>query len=157
MEQEHSWKGGALDQIEFEGAALDAESAPAAPLPGVEPPSAGDAAEWAKLPAMFGSILCMALPKLQPAYSPKNCLAWGRAMDEVARAYGWNAAEMIRKFGPWPALVLATLPMALPTIAAIKEARAGQGAAPVTGTEEKPPARTGPAPPPPGTLQPIPE
>lgn len=144
----------ALDQIAAEAAALDLESAPLA-APGADSlPAQSDAEEWAKLPAMFGSILCMAIPKLGPAYSPANCLAWGKAMDDVARAHGWNAAEIIRKFGPWPALVLASLPMALPTIAALKEARAGQAGA-GTDTEAKPAEFVGPAPPPPGTLQPV--
>lgn len=110
-----------LDSIAAEGAALDLDSQ-VAPAPGPLP-AESNAAEWAKLPAMFGSILCLALPQLQAAYSPENCLAWGRAMDEVARAYGWDVVEIIKKLGPWPALILASLPMALPTLAAIKEAR----------------------------------
>lgn len=143
----------ALTQIAAEGVALESD-APVGALP--VDPDQGNAAEWARLPALFGSVLCMALPKLAPAYCQDNCMAWGREMDNVARAYGWNAAEIIAKLGPWPGLILATLPMALPTFAAIKEARAAAGPArPVTVTGPARPAQPGPVDHPAGMLQPV--
>lgn len=81
------------------------------------------ATAWAQIPAMFGGLICMALPDLKPAYSEANCMKWGAAMSQVADKYGWDAGETMAKWAPEIALVVATLPLAVPTIAAIRDAR----------------------------------
>lgn len=89
-----------------------------------ETPAIDPAAAWAVLPKMFGGILAMALPEVGPVYSDERCQAWGVAMSAVADKHGWDAQETLSRFGPEIALVVATLPLAIPTVLAIKKARA---------------------------------
>jgi len=78
---------------------------------------------WAQIPKMFGSLLGMALPELQHVYTDANCAQWGGAMAQVADKYGWDAGETMAKWAPEIALVVATLPLAVPTFQVIKAAR----------------------------------
>lgn len=116
-------------------AALDAISSEAsAPAPGAPIAVAGEpaappgapgvldaAAACAEIPAAFGSVLCMALPELRDAYSPENCHRWGEAFAKVAKKHGWDIAAII---GPYLGLALATVPMLVPTVLAVRARRA---------------------------------
>lgn len=111
----------ALDLIAQEAASEEAVAEAAAnpePAPLVDPATA-----WAQIPAMFGGLISMALPELAPAYSQKNCMQWGSAMALVAEKHGWDASETMTKWAPEIALVMATLPLAVPTFQAIKSKR----------------------------------
>lgn len=116
----------ALDQISAEAAGLenDQEAAQEAALnPGGEPRQAIDPAiAWGQLPKMFGGILAMAVPELGAVYTDDKCYAWGAAMHLVAEKYEWDAAETMARYGPEIALAMATLPLAIPTVQAIKGA-----------------------------------
>ena len=37
-----------------------------------------DAQKWSAIPRVLGSVLCMAMPELKPAYSDDNCNNWVR-------------------------------------------------------------------------------
>lgn len=113
-----------LDAIAIEamGGEQKADAAQAAildPEPAIDP-----AQVWAQVPKMLGGILTMALPELAGVYTDDKCLAWGHGMAAVADKYGWDAGETMGRFGPEIALTVATLPLALPTFAAIKARRA---------------------------------
>lgn len=123
----------ALEQVKREAEALAQRSAggdaPAVTGPGPDTGASLDQAAldraeaeaWATLPAMFGSILCMALPELREAYSAKNCAAWGEAFVPLAKKHGWTFA----KLGPELGVAAASMPMLLPTAVAIQRRRAG--------------------------------
>lgn len=81
------------------------------------------ATAWAQIPAMFGGLLGIAMPELKEAYTEAACMQWGGAMAQVADKYGWDAGETMSRFAPEIALVVATLPLALPTAKAISERR----------------------------------
>lgn len=132
---------GALDQIKAEAAAIEAPAGVADAMKAMEAPAASpqpapcldeearrkaEAEEWAHLPATFGSIVCMAIPELAEAYCEAHCLAWGVAMERVAHKYGWSVANI----GPWLGLIVATVPMAVPTIVAVRARRAARGDSP---------------------------
>jgi hypothetical protein len=88
--------------------------------PPSEEPAIDPAQTWAQIPFMFGKLLGMAMPELRPVYNEEACLAWGVGMAAVSDKYGWDAGETIAKWGPEIALVVATLPLAVPTYHAIK-------------------------------------
>jgi hypothetical protein len=75
------------------------------------------AESWAFIPAMFGKIVAMALPELKDVYTEDACLAWGEAMVPVAEKYGWGDPAVSVEV----ALLIATVPLALPTGIAIKK------------------------------------
>ena len=103
-------------------AALEAGAAETMPAPEVAAVPAVDPAEsWAMLPAMVGSILCMAMPELKAVYTPDACNAWGAAMVPVADEQGWNADEFL---GPKMGLLVASAPFVLGTVFAIKARKA---------------------------------
>jgi hypothetical protein len=118
----------ALEAIRAEAMAEEKRAEPAAPMSGEQaapsvPAVDVDAAEvdaWAQLPAAFGSVLCMALPELREHYSDANCRAWGEAMHSVAKKHGWS----FRDVGPYLGLALATVPLAVPTVIAVRARRA---------------------------------
>lgn len=114
-----------LDLIAIEAQAEESaqEAAQDAVLNPQTEPAIDPAQAWAQIPKMFGGILSMALPELKDAYSDAACLQWGAAMQLVAAKYEWDAAETMSRFGPEIALVVATIPLALPTITAIKQRR----------------------------------
>ncbi len=71
-----------------------------------------DAQKWSAIPRVLGSVLCMAMPELKPAYSDDNCNNWGEAMVPLAEKYGWNPDTAV---GPELGLVVVSLPMMVPT------------------------------------------
>jgi hypothetical protein len=75
------------------------------------------AESWAFIPAMFGKIVAMALPELKDVYTEDACFAWGEAMVPVAEKYGWGDPAVSVEV----ALIIATVPLALPTGIAIKK------------------------------------
>ena len=105
----------ALDQIAAEGAALDQGAAGALGLdqqpaaPAVDPDQEG-AAFWALVPKTMGSIICMAFPELREVYAEDKCLAWGSAMQAVAKKRGWNVVN-----SPEAILAAASLVFVIPT------------------------------------------
>lgn len=115
----------ALDRIALEAAAAEQEQdAQEQAILNPEQANRPDpATAWAQIPAMFGGLLGMALPELGAVYTEQKCMAWGGAMAQVAEKYGWDAGETMAKYAPEIALVVATLPLAVPTFQAIKAAR----------------------------------
>lgn len=101
-----------------EQAKLDAIENPPPPEPLINP-----AESWAQIPFMVGGLLSMAMPELKEAYTPAACLTWGESMHLVAQKYEWDAAETMSKWAPDIGLLMASLPLVLPTIAAIKARR----------------------------------
>lgn len=125
MENEQQNGGGidALDRIALE-ASGDENAAQAAEneLLNPEPEGAIDpAAAWAQLPMMFGGILSIAMPEMKGVYTEDKCLAWGAAMAQVAQKYGWDAGETMSRWAPEIALTVASIPLVLPTMEAIKQ------------------------------------
>lgn len=66
---------------------------------------------WAELAQTIGGMLSMIAPELQQVYTPDACLRWGRSVVPVAEKYGWSGPSNIPELG----LILATVPLALPT------------------------------------------
>ena len=115
-----------LDKIAAESSILEGEqqaAEDAATNPGQDAPAIDPALAWAQLPKMFGGIISMALPELDKVYTDDKCYAWGAAMSSVAEKHGWDAAETMARFGPEIALTVATLPLVVPTVLAIKKAQ----------------------------------
>jgi hypothetical protein len=113
-----------LDQIEqdairHEGEQEAAQAAQENPQAAINP-----AAAWAQIPAAVGGILGMAMPELASVYNEGACMQWGEAMHQVAEKYGWDAAETISRFAPEVAIVVATIPLVVPTVGAFKARRA---------------------------------
>src|SRR5581483_1164852 len=114
------------------------ERAPGVPAPGPKPAPApattqpDPAKGWAQIPQIFGGILSRWFPELGPVYTEQQCLAWGTAMVPLAEKYGWNISAIFEWLGPWFGLALATEPLAVPTVLAIRAriaaARAAQEA-----------------------------
>lgn len=116
----------ALDRISLE-ASTDEKDAAQKEQDILNPPPenpVNPAIAWAQIPRMLGSLLAIAMPELQDAYTHDACMTWGGAMAQVADKYGWDAAETMSKWAPEIALTVASLPLVLPTIAAIKKKRA---------------------------------
>jgi hypothetical protein len=111
--------GAALDAIAGEAARLEGEQEqqqqPATPEPGPL-----EAHAWAQIPMMVGGLLAMALPEVADAYTPDACLRWGEGMAAVANKYGWEAGETMAKYAPEIALTMASVPLVLPVVKAIK-------------------------------------
>lgn len=106
----------ALAASQDEAAADAAEQAALHPeLEGIDP-----AAQWAQVPKMLGGLLSIAMPELREAYTDKACYEWGGAMAMVADKYGWDANRVM---GPELALVVASVPLVLPTYFAIRARR----------------------------------
>lgn len=117
----------ALDMIAAEAnpleaeqqAAIDAIENPPAPEPIIDP-SYG----WAQIPAMIGGMLTMAMPELNGVYNEQACMQWGTAMHAVATKHGWEAGETMARFGPEIALTVASIPLVVPVVHAVKARRA---------------------------------
>lgn len=129
----------AADLAALMGMAAEEQAAPG--MPGAVPTAQDDAAAWAMLPAMFGGVLASVLPELQPVYSDKACKQWGAAMVPVAQKYGWSPGAFL---GPEAALIGASLPFIIPTVAAIRARRAAPPA-PSEPVREAKPAEAAPA------------
>lgn len=71
-----------------------------------------DAQKWAAIPQVLGSVLCMAMPELKPAYSEQNCNNWGEAMVPLAEKHGWNPDSAV---GPELGVAAASLSFVVPT------------------------------------------
>jgi hypothetical protein len=95
---------------------------------------------WAFLPEMFGKIMAVALPELKDVYTEEACLAWGEAMVPVADKYGWGDPAVSVEL----ALIIATVPLALPTFQAatkyLHERKAAQGQGRPAQLTQAPPA-----------------
>lgn len=72
---------------------------------------------------MLGKVLAMGMPELAPIYNEQACYQWGVGMAAVSDKYGWDAGEVIGRFGPEIALVVASVPLVVPTYQAIKARR----------------------------------
>jgi len=77
---------------------------------------ADPAANWAVIPQMVGSMLCMALPELTAVYSPENCLAWGTEMARLAAKRGWETDGL----PPEVSVLVVSAVFVVPTTFAIK-------------------------------------
>lgn len=107
-------------RAEQERAQADAEfidPQPEAP-PGIDP-----AQTWGQIPFMLGKVITMGLPELAGVYNEQACYQWGLGMAAVSDKYGWDAGETLSRFGPEIALVMASVPLVVPTFQAIKARR----------------------------------
>ncbi|MES2367206.1 MAG: hypothetical protein V4563_15115 [Pseudomonadota bacterium] len=110
----------ALDRIALEAGGGEAE-AQAVEDAMINPPPAIDPAEtWAQIPMMVGGLLAMAMPELKAAYSQTNCMNWGQSMQALADKYGWDAATTMAKWAPEIGVIVASIPLVLPTVSAFK-------------------------------------
>lgn len=137
----------ALDRIALE--AQGSENEAQAVEDAILNPDAGTvidpAQTWAQIPAALGGLLAIAMPELKNAYTEANCLQWGAGMAAVSEKYGWDAGETISKWTPEFMLIMATVPLLLPTIQAVQMRRAAADTKPqkkdadaVAGPENKP-------------------
>lgn len=97
-------------------AAQQAAEAPAGPDP-------LQAQAWAQIPMMLGGMLAMALPEVAPAYTEEACMRWGGAMAQLADKYGWEAGATMAKYAPEIAVTMASIPLVVPVVHAIKARR----------------------------------
>ena len=112
-----------LDRIAME-AVGDEQAADQAAEDFINPPEENPidpAQTWAQIPYMLGKLAAMAMPELGPVYNEQACLQWGIGMAAVSEKYGWDAGETISKWGPEVALIVATVPLAVPTYHAVKK------------------------------------
>lgn len=115
----------ALDMIGLEASQGEAEAQAVTdailnpnPEPVIDP-----AQTWAQIPFALGGLLSMVMPELKQHYTEKACMEWGAGMALVSDKYGWEAGETISKWTPEFMLVAASLPLVLPTVAAIRARR----------------------------------
>lgn len=116
-----------LDQIEAEAKPLEDQQQqrlddiqnPPAPEPIIDP-SYG----WAQIPNMLGGMLTMAMPELAGVYTEQACMQWGTAMHAVATKHGWEVGETMARFAPEIALTMASLPLVIPVVHAVKARKA---------------------------------
>ncbi len=87
---------------------------------------------WGVLAYSIGGMLSVLAPELKSVYTEDACLAWGHSVVPVAQKYGWDGPGNVPELG----LLLATVPLALPTyflvrkrIAELKAAKAAGEAA----------------------------
>lgn len=92
-----------------------------APPAGTAMAVADPAENWAVIPKMVGSMLCMALPELTGVYSEENCHAWGTEMARLAAKRGWETDGL----PPEVSVLVVSAVFVVPTTFAIK-ARADQ-------------------------------
>lgn len=114
----------ALDEIARQAAGE--EHAAEADRQEAEQPSAPDAMEaqaWAQIPMMLGGLLAMAMPEVAPAYTEDACMRWGGAMALLANKYGWEAGSTMAKYAPEIAVTMASIPLVVPVVHAIKARR----------------------------------
>ena len=128
-----------LDRIAMEAGMDEAARAQAddeyinpPPPPGIDP-----AQTWGQIPYMLGKVLSMGLPELAGVYNEQACYQWGVGMAAVSDKYGWDAGEVVGRFGPEIALAVASLPLVVPTFQAIKARREAKEAQAVPRREEK--------------------
>jgi len=80
-------------------------------------PMAGPAG-WAMIAHGIGGIFAVALPEVKGAYTEDACMQWGVAMDALSQKYGWEGG--VSRFGPEIAVVMASAPLVLPVVQAVK-------------------------------------
>ena len=118
----------ALDRIGIEAQGLENDAAAAEDkiLNGEpEPATVIDPAHaWGQLAMMCGGILGMALPELRSVYTEDACLAWGGGMAAVADKYGWDAGDTAAKWAPEAMLLMASIPLIVQTVQAVKRRQA---------------------------------
>jgi hypothetical protein len=113
-----------LDRIALEAGGMEADAQAKEdellnPAPAIDP-----AETWAALPKMFGGLLQIAMPELAGVYTDAACLQWGGAMQVLAEKHNWDAAGTMSRWAPEIGMIFATLPLAIPTINAIRARRA---------------------------------
>jgi len=88
-----------------------------------EPPNPmAGAAGWAMIAQGMGGMFAIALPEVAGAYTPEACMNWGGAMDALSQKYGWEGG--VSRFGPEIAVVMASAPLVVPVVVAIKARKA---------------------------------
>lgn len=75
------------------------------------------AKSWGMMAYTIGGMLALLAPELKAVYTEDACLAWGTAMVPVAEKYGWDGPSNVPELG----LVMATLPLALPSYLLIRQ------------------------------------
>lgn len=112
----------ALDAIGAE-AALSEQEQEQKQQQATEPPNpmAGPAG-WAMIAHGIGGIFAVALPEVAGAYTQDACMNWGVAMDALSQKYGWEGG--VSRFGPEIAVVMASAPLVLPVVGAVKARKA---------------------------------
>lgn len=131
----------ALDRIGIEAQGLENDAQAAEdkitgngepePAPVIDPAHA-----WGQLAMMAGGILGMALPELRAVYTEDACLAWGGGMAAMSDKYGWDAGDTAAKWAPECMLLMTSIPLIVPTIAAIKQRRKASKAKPLNSAPE---------------------
>lgn len=110
-------EAGRAEQEQAQADAAFTDPQPDAP-PGIDP-----AQTWGQIPFMLGKVITMGLPELAGVYNEQACYQWGIGMAAVSEKYGWDAGETLTRFGPEIALVVASVPLVVPTYQAIKARR----------------------------------
>lgn len=80
---------------------------------------------WGMLAFSIGGILSVLAPELKAVYTEDACLAWGHAVVPVADKYGWDGPGNVPELG----LVMATIPLAVPSYLIIRKRLADMKAA----------------------------
>ncbi|WP_426078876.1 hypothetical protein [Janthinobacterium sp. PSPC3-1] len=101
------------------------------------PPGIDPAQTWGQIPFMLGKVIVMGLPELAGVYNEQACYQWGVGMAAVSEKYGWDAGETLTRFGPEIALVVASVPLVVPTYQAIKARREAKDEKAAPRREEK--------------------
>jgi hypothetical protein len=90
-----------------------------------EPPNPmAGAAGWAMIAQGLGGMFAIALPEVAGAYTPDACMNWGVAMDALSQKYGWEGG--VSRFGPEIAVVMASAPLVVPVVVAVKARKAAE-------------------------------
>jgi len=118
----------AMDRIAMEAQADEAErAAEENKFINGEPetePVIDPARAWGTMAMTVGGFLGMAMPELRAVYTEDACMQWGTGMAAVADKYGWDAGDTVAKWAPECALLMASIPLIVPTVVAVKERRA---------------------------------
>jgi len=145
-----------MDKLEALGgtvAELDDELTPRTPEEQAAQDKAAEQADpvyqaraWGALAYSVGGMLSMIAPELKQVYTEDACLAWGHAVVPVAEKYGWSGPSNVPELG----LILATVPLALPSFFIVREKlramRKAKEAADVARTVDNSADQTGGAP-----------
>lgn len=125
-----------MDALAGSLAELDDELTPRTPEQREAEEAAAKAADpenqakaWGVLAFSIGGMLSVLAPELKNVYTEDACLAWGHSVVPVAEKYGWDGPSNVPELG----LLLATVPLALPTYFIVRkrlaELRAAKAAA----------------------------
>jgi len=72
---------------------------------------------WGVLAYSIGGMLAVLAPELKGVYTEEACLAWGHSVVPVAEKYGWEGPSNVPELG----LLLASVPLAVPTFFIVRE------------------------------------